>query len=564
MRRLAGGGRGLWILTFLAAITARAGSQVAPKDTTSGFLIRDATVLANCSGCHSADSTGRLRRLSYLRKTPEGWETSIRRMVTLNGVKLDPATARAIVKYLANQQGLAPEELRPGRFEVERRAIDYRYTADERTEHTCRACHSLGRVITQRRTQEEWELLVATHRGYYPLADFQAFRRGGPPPPDSAGAPQPMDVAVAHLAKAFPLRTPEWSAWSATMRPPPLEGVWLLSGTEVGRAAFYGRVTISRVPETEDEFTTHVTYRYAGNGTAVVRDGRAIVYTGYQWRGRSAVAASSDSDSRREVLFVEPGWRDISGRWFKGGYDELGMDVALTRLTTTPALLGVSSRAIRNNGAEQEVTIFGANLPRELAPTAIDFGPGVSVRSVTRATPDEIVVRLRADSTASLGARDLFLAGTSLRSAIVVYDKVSRIKVTPQAGMARVGGIRFPKEFAQFEAIGYANGPDGRPETADDIEIGPVPVTWSLEEYAVTFDDDDVKFVGSIDQHGFFTPNVDGPNPQRSGNRDNVGDVWAVATYQPPEAGARAIKARGHLLVTVPLYVRWEPWRAEQ
>jgi len=224
----------------------------------------------------------------------------------------------------------------------------------------------------------------------------------------------------------------------------------------------------------------------------------------------------------------------------------------------------VSSRAIRNNGAEQEVTIFGANLPRELAPTAIDFGPGVSVRSVTRATPDEIVVRLRADSTASLGARDLFLAGTSLRSAIVVYDKVSRIKVTPQAGMARVGGIRFPKEFAQFEAIGYANGPDGRPETADDIEIGPVPVTWSLEEYAVTFDDDDVKFVGSIDQHGFFTPNVDGPNPQRSGNRDNVGDVWAVATYQPPEAGARAIKARGHLLVTVPLYVRWEPWRAEQ
>ena len=29
----------------------------------------------------------------------------------------------------------------------------------------------------------------------------------------------------------------------------------------------------------------------------------------------------------------------------------------------------------------------------------------------------------------------------------MIYDKIDAIKVTPQAGMARVGGINFPKQF---------------------------------------------------------------------------------------------------------------------
>ena len=67
--------------------------------------------------------------------------------------------------------------------------IDYKYTGDKDTEDTCIKCHSIGRVLLQRRTKEEWELLIAMHRGYYPLSDFQAFRRGGPPPRDQQPAP---------------------------------------------------------------------------------------------------------------------------------------------------------------------------------------------------------------------------------------------------------------------------------------------------------------------------------------------------------------------------------------
>ena len=179
--------------------TSGSGAQ---PDTTTGFAINDQLTIQNCARCHRRDSTGYMQRISYSRKTPEGWEMSVRRMVSLNNVKLDAPTARSIVRYLSDHQGLAPAELRPGRFEVERRLIEYRYTADARTETTCRACHSMGRVITQRRTRSEWELLVATHRSLYPDVDFQAFRRNGPPPDSAPGAPHPMDAAIAHLSVA--------------------------------------------------------------------------------------------------------------------------------------------------------------------------------------------------------------------------------------------------------------------------------------------------------------------------------------------------------------------------
>ena len=43
-----------------------------------------------------------------------------------------------------------------------------------------------GRVISQRRTRTEWELLIAMHRGWYPLVDRQVYRRMGPAPRDRA------------------------------------------------------------------------------------------------------------------------------------------------------------------------------------------------------------------------------------------------------------------------------------------------------------------------------------------------------------------------------------------
>src|SRR5204863_2409711 len=126
-----------------------------------GIPVTSDLVKQRCGSCHRADDKGRMTRISYRRTTPEGWEQTIKRMVSLNNVKLEPAEARDIVRYLADHHGLAPEEAQPAAFEVERRQIDFKYTADKDTEDTCIKCHSMGRVISQRRSKEEWELLIA-------------------------------------------------------------------------------------------------------------------------------------------------------------------------------------------------------------------------------------------------------------------------------------------------------------------------------------------------------------------------------------------------------------------
>ena len=539
----------------LAALLAAAGAAAQPTENGPGIPVDDETVRQACGSCHEPDDEGRMSRISFRRTTPEGWQQTIRRMVTLNDVTLTPETAREVVRHLSNTLGLAPAEAHAAAWEAERRSDDQPYD-DPDIQETCTQCHSMGRVISQRRTEDEWSLLMAMHRGYYPFTDFQSFRRGNP----GDGEPQAVDRAVAHLSERFPFDTAEWSAWSATMRPPRVGGTWLLRGHARGRGAVYGSVTITPVAGSEDEVTTEATYTYAHTGRQVERTGRAIIYTGFQWRGRS-IPGDPSEDELREVMFVERGWRTIRGRWFAGGYDETGIDVTLERLAGAPAVAGVHPPSIEA-GATATIRVHGRNLAAST--DSIDLGPGVSVLEVTGTTGDWLDVQVRTDADAATGGRDLVLDQTAATGAVTVYDEVDRIEVTPRAGMARVGGVRFPKQFQQFEARAWHDGPDGEPATEDDLDLGMVDARWSIEEYAVTFGDDDIRYVGAIEPGGLFIPAVDGPNVERSGSRNNVGDVWVVATWPPDAGDGGGLRGRAHLLVTVPLYLRWDPAAVEQ
>jgi len=528
------------------------------EEIDSGIPITSELVRKTCSPCHKADEKQRLSRISWRRTTPEGWELTIKRMIGLNGLQIEPADAREVLRYLSDNLGLAPEEARPAAFEVERRMIDYKYS-DKDVEEVCIKCHSIGRVISQRRSKSEWELLIAMHRGLYPLSDFQAFRRGGPPqtepgpdgrPPDNR---HPMEKVLPKLAAELPLKTPEWSAWSANMRAARLEGRWAFSGYQAGRGAFYGEATI-KPTDKDDEFQTETRVIQVKTGETVMRQGKSILYTGFQWRGRSH-EGSNDQATMREVMFLDRNQRELTGRWFMGGYNETGMDVSMTRLGSDPVVLGVDHRALQAGGAHQ-VTIYGANFPAGLTASAVDFGRGVTVRRLLSSSPGAIQVEVEVAKDAAPGVRDVSVAGVLREAAAVIYDKVDSIRVTPQAGMARVGGINFPKQYQQFEAIAYHNGPDGKPDTKDDIELGPIRADWSVEEFTATYDDHDVEFVGTLDSNGLFTPNVDGPNPKRKNHADNVGDVWVVAAFKTPDG--RTLRARAHLLVTVPLYVNYD------
>ena len=413
----------------------------------------------------------------------------------------------------------------------------------------------MGRVISQRRTKSEWELLIAMHRGYYPLSDFQAFRRTGPPqtepgpdgrPPDNR---HPMDKVIPHLAEKFPLKTPEWSEWAPNMRAPKLVGRWAFFGYQTGKGSFYGVTTI-KPTDKDDEFTTETRYVRAKTGDVVARQGKAVVYTGFQWRGRS-FAGSSDQAGMREVMFVERNQRELSGRWFTGAYDETGIEVTLRRIGNDPIVLGLDSIALQT-GANARSTNPRNEFPGgRLHPLPSTSGPA-SLSSAWSAQrgPREGGSGGRQDAAALGRATYGWRECIGEAAPPCVYDKIDGIKVRPRPGWRAWAGLSSPSSMQQFEAIAFNNGADGKPDTKDDLDLGPIDVAWSIEEFTATFDDDDKQYVGKLDDKGLFTPNVDGPNPKRRNHADNYGDVWVIATYKLPDG--KTLRARGHLLVTVP------------
>jgi quinohemoprotein amine dehydrogenase len=559
-----------------APLAPQGRGRASAENTDEGIPVTDPDVRRACGGCHVADDKNRMTRISYRRATPENWELTIRRMISLNHATMTPETARKVIKSLSDSNGLAPEEARPAMFEAERRLVDYTYAADKDLNTLCSGCHSMGRVISERRTKDEWVGLMTMHRYFYPGIDGASggFRNSGPPGGRGRGGAgrggdgrggegrgdtrQPYEKAQEHFTTSFPLMSPEWAAWSAAMRTPRLAGRWTLAGYQRGKGPIYGDLTIADRSDMPDGFTTDGKFTYTKTGETFTRKSRAIVYTGFQWRGRSA-DAQDDPGTWREVAFIERNGQEIKGRWFTGPYDETGIDVTLRRVASDPVVSGTDVSSLKTSTTGQRVRIFGANLPARAAAADIDFGQGVKVARVVTAAPDVLAVDVDVAADARIGPRDLSVGGSTKSAALAVYTKVDGVRVEPQAGMARVGGVAFPKRPEQFEARAFSNGPDGKPNTPDDIDLGMVNVVWTVEEYTATFRDDDIRFVGQLSESGLFMPNIDGPNPNRSGNRNNVGDVWVVASYLPPgsEPSTKPLRARAHLLVTVPLYLDW-------
>jgi len=413
--------------------------------------------------------------------------------------------------------------------------------------------------MSERRTKDEWAGLIAMHRGYYPLVDNQpilngqGFRRSRALPGDESDKRQPMEKAIDYFAKTFPLATPAWAEWSGAMAAPSLAGRWAVTANIPGKGPAFGEMTVT-ADAAADTFVTKTTLTVARTGETLSRTGKALVYTGYQWRGRGADAAKPD-EPWREVMFVERDRTEMWGRWFTGAYDENGIDVKLARVTGGPMVLGTGQLSVKR-GSTGTVTIYGVNLPGTVAAGDVNLGAGITVSRVSVAG-GVVTAQVAVAADAKTGPRDISVAGVVKPSSLVVYDRIDGIRVLPRAGLARTGGAVFPKGFQQFEAMAFANGPDGKPNTADDWPLGLVDATWGVEEYTATFGDDDLKFVGGIDpKTGFFTPALDGPNPERSGNRNNIGDLWVTADYTP-EGAAAPMRARAQLVVAPPVYMRW-------
>jgi len=222
-------------------------------------------------------------------------------------------------------------------------------------------------------------------------------------------------------------------------------------------------------------------------------------------------------------------------------------------------LLAVNRPALKAGLQAQAIRLIGDNLPADVTADMLDFGSGVKVRRIVSKSSREIAVEVDVASNALPGKRDIALRRAVLPNALAIYDRVDYIKVNPESAMARLGSEAHPKGYQQFEAIGYQRGADGKPHTEDDVELGLVDVTWSVEEFYQTYGDDDKDFVGTLSPTGFFTPNSDGPNPNRKFSRNNYGNVWVVATAKTEkDKDGNPLTGKAYLVVTVPMYVRYD------
>jgi quinohemoprotein amine dehydrogenase len=187
------------------------GGDTTAEKKEDGIPVTDPLVISRCGACHQKDDKGNLSRISFERTTPEGWEEAIKRMVRLNGLTVEPAEARSILKYLATYHGLSPEEAKPLMYIPEHRIQD-EVIPNETIKGTCNNCHALGKALSWRRSKDDWRLLANMHMAFFPQADA-AFRRNTPD--DAAGGGRggrggatPAAGAVDPVAAAAAARQP--------------------------------------------------------------------------------------------------------------------------------------------------------------------------------------------------------------------------------------------------------------------------------------------------------------------------------------------------------------------
>jgi quinohemoprotein amine dehydrogenase len=596
------------------------------KPDRRGIAVEDPLVHGLCARCHALDDKKQMTRISFVRKSPEGWAETIKRMGRLHGLQLDAAQAKALVRSLANSHGLTRSEAERGLYESERRVHWSEDHHDQDFKRACAQCHPLGRVLLQQRDAEEWQLLRATHVAMFPLSRGQMGggapedeRRGGMgggswgggaaapaggggrgrggqgggAGTDGASSPTPTqgvgDRVLQKLTQDQPLFTPSWETWQKNRRDVPLAGTWTVRGHEIGVGDLQGTATLARTDADEYEITWNLVY---DGGATQVRKGKGILYAGYSWRGRSQIGADANAPQWREVLLLDDGWQTLKGRLFTGNYDEVGVDVTLHRNIGKPRVLALGNEFLETPTTGHKLDAYGEGFPAALRPEDFFVGAGLTVTAVERRSDRHAVLTVDVAPGTELGARSVAFADQPDGAQVTLYDTVDYVRVRPRQGLARIGGARdqgarMPNQIERFEAVAVHRGKDEKLHTDDDVDLFVVKPRWGLAEFRVRDNDDDVQFVGSIDPAtGVFTPGIDGPNPARKWQANNLGDVFATAevdldvpvrpapakadaakpgekpadvppAQNPPARETKRFFARGHLLVSTPLYTRW-------
>ncbi len=516
------------LVTAMSSLAALGISLAAPPAHASA----EALIRAKCLSCHTESDDG-ISRISHQRKTPEGWLMSVARMQIIHGLKITDEERRTVVKHLADIQGLAPSETAGARYAMERRLNTMEAFESEQFTQMCARCHTGARVLLQRRPAAEWEHLVHFHLGQYPSTEYQALGR------DRDWLGIALKEMVPELASKLPLESEAWKKWQARA-PQVVKGEWSLSGHMTGRGGFSGVMKVV-AGEGQDRYTLAFDGRW-DDGKPMKGKGKALIYTGYEWRGDLVI----DGTPMRQVFAVEDGV--MRGRMFLRDQDEVGADVvASLQQAGNSRVLAVHPSYLKA-GETAELRIVGSGLAGE-----VTLPQGVKLVGAVKRSATEVVVRVQADAAAH-GVHPVAV-GKASGGALALYDSVAAVKVLPAFAVARIGGNGTPtaKVEARFDAEAWAAGADGKAGTEDDFRIGVMPAKWSVEPFnEVSAHDQDVKFAGLMDaESGIFVPGDAGPNPARRMSASNVGNLKVVAELAQ---GSERLRGEGQVIVAPP---RW-------
>jgi quinohemoprotein amine dehydrogenase len=522
----------IWPSVSIAAILCA--SNLAAVADDQGIPVTDPVVVAKCGPCHLRDNPGRLQRISWSRATPEGWQDVVRRMIVEHGVSVSAEQAQALVKSLSNSHGLTPAEGAAVRYSPERRIQPEANIPNDEIRTACAKCHSFAVPLSWRRSSGEWRDFVTSH------AARQKF----------SASDESVNRLSTVLSQIAPLSTPEWESWRKRDRSDPV-GRWLLTAALPGQGKYWGETQIERTPN--GGFTTRTMLTSITGGPVLVRTGRGLFYGDYAWRGRSSGASPAGGvpgdplTEAREVMSFSAASTSAEGRWFWGQYQEFGFDVHWQRDSAGPALLALDRSSLKAGSRGNRVRFVGYNFPAQGTPADLDLGPGVVIRTIVSRTPHELVADVDVASDAPLGKRPIVLHGSMLPAALAIYDRIDYLKVSPDSAVASFSDSAHPKGYLQFESIGYQRGPDGKMHTADDLELGPIEVTWSLQVFHALGGSEAAGRVGTLTDAGLFIPVSESPSTSF--------DLWVSATAKSETSpGGKALVGKSYLVVTPPTY----------
>lgn len=492
-----------------------------------------------CLGCHTPSDAG-LSRISEQRKTPEGWEMTISRMQLMHGLVIADEDGRsaaeikaALVKHLADTQGLAPSEALPARYLPERLpAVQEAGLYPEHIQITCGRCHSSGRHALQRRSAEEWEKSVHFHIGQYPSIEYSLYGR------DREWLDITLNEITPEIAADYPLQSQAWDEWQATAKQS-LSGSWQLAGEMPGKGRFVGTMSVTQ--DGDDRYFANFTGQF-DNGERFSSRGQSIVYTGYEWRGKFTI----DGVDYLQVLAADESFNQMQGRMFQNEHNELGVVLTAQRDSGQPLLTAVWPQQLKT-GSTTTLTLHGANLSGSVVLPA-----GVELLAVERDSASEWRAQVEVAADARVGQFAISRGAAQLNDAVALYRQLDAVTVLPDYSVARIGGNGGSrnKMYGAFTAYGVDYGADRTAGTADDIALGSLPASWRVEPWDETAaHDQDVKFAGTMDAvTGIFTPADAGPNPERKQSTNNVGNLKVVAAVSD---GSQTVEGDAHMIVTV-------------